>query len=363
MSQIQFRMISKSLEDNPEWIKLSLKRRALYLFIVSKCVYTESYQLQDLILTYGQYVKSFSDIAIGFNETVSEHEDKIDKNFVQKALKRFVEINLIKYEIIGSGIRSKTIITITHSDTYELIKNMVRYEKSGVRYDRDTIGNILEIRSDYEKNTSHNISTTINKQNEKYGGDTLNNNCKLDVRYEQQRNTLTTPNLSVSTDNVQTLPPNMENESASEVDVSAARKYKLSPPQVDSYIWLKRQKINSSDQTLCWWAREYSLKRLKEVYLYSISLSKTNVGGYMQKILKEEVYLAVDHVTSNKEFTLAYKEQNEWHELDLYDTHVEWCHGKSVHNVSMKLSPNAYVEGLLHLFNKFNEIKKTRVYA
>jgi len=176
MSKIPFRAFPISLEQDPNWINLSLKRRVLFQYIVWRCVYSQSHMFQEIELTFGQYVKSFGDLAKEFNETVNDSEDKIDKSFVKRAVDKYVEINLISYVVIGVSIRSKTIISITHSDTLEIIKMGC----DTIKGTSDTIairkGNISAIRSEETENDPHIIPITGNDEVEKEGCDTTNNN-------------------------------------------------------------------------------------------------------------------------------------------------------------------------------------------
>jgi hypothetical protein len=43
------------------------------------------------------------------------------------------------------------------------------------------------------------------------------------------------------------------------------KKYKLTKEQEETYLWLKMQNLNTDDDTLSYWVKKYSPKRIHEV--------------------------------------------------------------------------------------------------
>ena len=123
MSEIKYRMFPISLESDPAWLSLSLRYREFFRFIVSRCVHTESYIYKGHDLTYGQFVASERELSNMYNETVANKDDEIGKTLADVILKKIEILGFWKLEKTGVAGQRKTIITISHSDTYALIKN------------------------------------------------------------------------------------------------------------------------------------------------------------------------------------------------------------------------------------------------
>ena len=62
------------------------------------------------------------------------------------------------------------------------------------------------------------------------------------------------------------------------------QKYKLSKEQIEIYEWVKYQNINTDDNTICYWAKTYNPKRIREVINFAKERNERgqnirNIGG------------------------------------------------------------------------------------
>ncbi len=82
----------------------------------------------------------------------------------------------------------------------------------------------------------------------------------------------------------------------------------LPQEKLPAYHWLKSQNLDTDDDTLCFFARQYPLERLKSAYQESIDYRANNVVGYMRKLLKEERQLRNPQTEENRIFAEWYRD-------------------------------------------------------
>lgn len=347
--------IPRSLESNEKWISYSLKRRALFLFLVSKAVFSESHLYKGINLTYGQYLTSYGKISSEFNLTVTETEDKIDRSYVQRTFKKFQEDSFINYKEIDLAIRSETLITITDPDTYELIKNGSDTDKSTSDTVAIQLENNLAIQSDqrlimYEKfHSTSDLGVNLDDKNnlEKCITDTHNNSFKHSERYRQQEQQEQNKDFVYERQCLGTLP--FLQKGADSV-LFVAKKFKLTESQIESFRWLIDQNIDSSESTLSYWSKEYSLERLKDVHIYAKKTRKKSVGALMNSLLMKNAYVENSFSRENKEFAIAYKQEHKWHQLRIEEKYIT-CEIKGVKKeIPLSYSPDAFVDTLVNLY-------------
>ena len=104
--------------------------------------------------------------------------------------------------------------------------------------------------------------------------------------------------------------------------------YKLTEEQDKAYCWLKNQKLNVDDNTLNYWARKYHAKRLVDVVKFAYARRAKgqeirNMGGWIHKMLKDDILVETDECRSNREFAQKYARENNWHGLQTYEKHIK----------------------------------------
>ena len=107
----------------------------------------------------------------------------------------------------------------------------------------------------------------------------------------------------------------------------AVIRYKLTKEQEDDYLWVKRQKINTDDNTICYWTKRYSSKRIKEVVNFAYKRQREgqeikNIGGWIQNFLKTDQIVVNDNSEINQEFCVSFVESKKWRELKFYEKYV-----------------------------------------
>ena len=107
-----------------------------------------------------------------------------------------------------------------------------------------------------------------------------------------------------------------------------AKKFKLTDEQVMVYIWLKEQKINTDDRTLCYWSKTYPSTRLKEVVEFANARIASgqkilNVGGFSRNLLKNGSAVVNDTCKFNREYTLEFIKTKNQGDLKVCEKYVK----------------------------------------
>jgi hypothetical protein len=105
-------------------------------------------------------------------------------------------------------------------------------------------------------------------------------------------------------------------------------KYKLTKEQTEIYNWLKKQEINTDDDTLNYWTRKYSGMRIVEVVNFAKARIQSgqnieNLGGWVHKFLKSGLAVVNDECMSNRQFAKQFMEINAWKELKIFEKYVK----------------------------------------
>lgn len=105
-------------------------------------------------------------------------------------------------------------------------------------------------------------------------------------------------------------------------------RFKLSKDQLETYTWLKEQQINTDDMTLCYWAKTYPAKRIKEVIEFGYARQKEgqairNFGGWISSFLKTGKIVVNDCCKLNREFVKEFVVLKNWPDLKIYEKYVK----------------------------------------
>lgn len=128
----------------------------------------------------------------------------------------------------------------------------------------------------------------------------------------------------------------------------------LSNDQLQTLEWLKSQQINTDEKTLSFWAKTYTCARLKDVFKHAKTKAKSNVGGYMNNLLKKSIKVECDTVRENREYAASIKELNSWNQLIIGDMYVTCsCGDNYVKEIPLSYTPAAFRDAIGDLFAFF----------
>ena len=106
------------------------------------------------------------------------------------------------------------------------------------------------------------------------------------------------------------------------------KRYKLTVEQAEVYMWLKQQNINTDDSTLCYWAKTYTSKRVREVVNFALLRREEgqdikNIGGWVRRFLKGGQAVVDENCRTNQAFLKEFLERKKWSELKIYEKYVK----------------------------------------
>lgn len=130
-------------------------------------------------------------------------------------------------------------------------------------------------------------------------------------------------------------------------------KVKFSEEQIDIFNWLLSLDINTSPDTLSWWARNYSLERLENVYREAMNRKAKSPGAYMQKLLKEKCVIVTGNVKENAEFAKDFKESNAWGSLEIHQKYAIINHGNKKIEVNFNQNPKEFAQDLIEKYKVY----------
>jgi hypothetical protein len=105
-------------------------------------------------------------------------------------------------------------------------------------------------------------------------------------------------------------------------------KYKLTKEQTEIYNWLKEQEINTDDDTLNYWTRQYSGMRIMEIVTFAKARIQSgqnikNLGGWIHKFLKTGLAVVNDECMTNHQFAKQFMKINGWEDLKIFEKYVK----------------------------------------
>jgi hypothetical protein len=143
----------------------------------------------------------------------------------------------------------------------------------------------------------------------------------------------------------------------------AAKKYKLTQVQMEILAWLFSLRIDSSKQTLSFWAKSYSKKRLEEVYKAALQAKpkkdgSKSIGALMNHFLKNDIPVETDFKSENIEFLESVKDRIPAMNWKI-DKKFATCDIRGVpKEINLNIHPHSFVDQLIMLENQFNESRK-----
>lgn len=132
------------------------------------------------------------------------------------------------------------------------------------------------------------------------------------------------------------------------------RKAKYTEDQRNCLQWLKSLNLDTSDDTLSWWARNYTLPRLEEVYRESVKRKPKSLGAYMQKLLKKQAVVVSGRIEINAEFTKYFKDLRNWNDLEIHQKYASINCGNHNIEIDFNMEPESFRDYLEQKYQTFD---------
>lgn len=132
-------------------------------------------------------------------------------------------------------------------------------------------------------------------------------------------------------------------------------KFKLSVEQSETLQWLSSLGIDTTTETLAWWAKQYPMKRLDEVYQACCAKKVKSKGAYMQRLLKTNANVPTENSEANKAFAEEFKKINHWNALEIKDKYAIIYNGKAEIEISFNMDQAEFVSYLIGKLKAFGK--------
>ncbi len=207
----------------------------------------------------GQFLISERKLVELCNLEVIFEEDKIDKNTVHRSIAYWKGCGFVNQEVN----HGKNILTITVPEFYESGKTDSEPE------------------SEFKVNQQRTTKEQRKEQRE-------------EIRKDNDRGT--------SVPKKETLPSLDEKKK----EVVERNQWRLTPEQQLSLQMLKDAEINTSEETLSFWARTYETDRLRAVVNFAKQKPRKNLGGFIQDFLKKNKPVPTEQTVTNRQVAELY---------------------------------------------------------
>lgn len=107
--------------------------------------------------------------------------------------------------------------------------------------------------------------------------------------------------------------------------------------------WLKKKGIDTSEATLSYWSRTYSLERLDEVYREAIARKPRSIGAYMQMLLKGKKIVCTGRIAVNVEFLRCTQDMYNLTDLKIYKKYAIL----GAHEINLDMDPTEFARYLM----------------
>lgn len=128
---------------------------------------------------------------------------------------------------------------------------------------------------------------------------------------------------------------------------------KLSHIQAVTLEWLRSREIDTSDETLQYWASKYGLSRLQDVYREAVRRKARSIGAYMHALLKKGAVVMTDFIAQNAAFASEFKKNHGWRNIEIDDKYAIIHLGCCEHEVSFNMHPDDFEKYLKAKYSSF----------
>ncbi len=240
----------------------------------------------------GQFCVTIRKLAEICNKEVKYEEDLIDRNLIDRAITYWETCQYVRQTFI----HKKTLLTITIPEFYEN-SNKSSLEKTGETTSETT--------SETKKTSVNNNKSNSYEKKESITETTSETTSETSARHKRTKRT----KKEIRKDNVggTDVPKKKTLLSSCEEKEGIEKKYRrLMPEQQLSLQMLKEAEINTSEETLSFWARTYETDRLRAVVEHCKRQQPQNLGGLIQKFLKEGLPVPTAQTVTNRQVAELY---------------------------------------------------------
>lgn len=131
-------------------------------------------------------------------------------------------------------------------------------------------------------------------------------------------------------------------------------KHKLTDEQQETLHWLKAQQIDTSESTLSWWAKNYTMLRLDEVIREAKKRNPSNLGGYVNSLLRAEAVVVSGRIELNAQFAQELKDSG-WANLEIHQKYAKVMGGPSPIEIDFNMESLEFAKYIMDKFHTYGD--------
>lgn len=286
-----FVKLPRSLLNDPNWQRMRLKYKMVFLTLLNHTSYTQrTYSISTNLITIGpgQFCTSIRNLVDLCNQGVIFNEDKIDKNIVERSVSLFTKVGLVRQEVR----HKKCIFTITYPELYDHFKKQSETQT--------------------ETRPRHNRDTNEERKERKDIEETIEGAVALDSSLINKKKEEGTKGPSVFTPETPKTQSKLSEEKQKHFHLlwEFVVKNKIAAGMTP--------KPGIKEQDLINWLQKYQATEILECLKFAIKATITKTyGGYVTKLLKDRIPKQEEDSKQGRQFVEKFIKENGMKHIDL----------------------------------------------
>lgn len=134
-----------------------------------------------------------------------------------------------------------------------------------------------------------------------------------------------------------------------------SKRWGLNEDQVESFRFLKSCDIDAEDKNLCYWAKNYPLRRLIDVFNEAKHNKARSLKNYMGKLLDEKKVVFNSRIEANSSFAKDFVKQHGWYGPKLYQKYMKIPVGNDFVEIDFDMESKDFIARLLEKYENNEE--------
>ena len=135
-----------------------------------------------------------------------------------------------------------------------------------------------------------------------------------------------------------------------EKNLDPCKRWALTEDQSESFRFLKACDIDAEDKQLCFWAKEYPLERLIDVFNEAKHNKARSLKQYMKKLLNEKKVVFNARIEANSSFARDFVKENSWYGIKIYQKYMKIPLGNDFVELNFDVEPKEFLDRLLEKY-------------
>lgn len=131
------------------------------------------------------------------------------------------------------------------------------------------------------------------------------------------------------------------------------RRFKLTDEQQGVVNWLKEHLKNTDENTLCYWAKTYEFAKIEAAFLQAKHMQASNVGAYMNRLLKLNISLESSDRKKCKELAENFIQAHNWNGCKIGNKYFTFSIGRSKMELPLDMDPEVFIDRLIEMYKKY----------